>query len=138
MNRFLAAAVVALAVLSGASAEEPRRPDTPKKPVVDVYHGEKVTDDYRWLESAADPAVKQWYDAQSNLARSHLDKIGARKAIHDRLRDLISAPYFQYGGLKAAGGKIFALKMEPPKEQPFLVVMDTVQAHESARIVFDP
>src|SRR5262245_8805711 len=32
---------------------------TPKKPVVDEYHGAKVVDDFQWLENADDPAVRR-------------------------------------------------------------------------------
>ena len=45
-----------------------KRPSTPKKPVVDTYHGVTVTDDYRWLEDGADPKVKAWSDAQNARA----------------------------------------------------------------------
>ena len=38
-----------------------------------TYHGTTVTDDYRWLENWADPAVKTWSQAQNAHARAVLD-----------------------------------------------------------------
>jgi prolyl oligopeptidase len=119
-------------------ADTPKLPETPKKPVEDIYHGVKVVDHYRWLENSKDPAVKEWYEAENRMAREHLDRIPARSGIRDRLRELITAPYTQFSGLRVAGGKIFALKMEPPKEQPFLVVMSSADEPKSARVVVDP
>src|SRR5258708_6335462 len=40
-------------------------PDSPRKPVVDLYHGVEVADDYRWLEDWNNPAVQKWSDAQN-------------------------------------------------------------------------
>src|SRR5580700_4163341 len=48
---------------------------TPKKPVTDDYGGIKVVDDYRWLESAADPDVRQWSSSQNARTRSYLDQL---------------------------------------------------------------
>lgn len=36
----------------------PPLPPTPEKPVIDVYHGVKLTDDYQWLENWNNPAVR--------------------------------------------------------------------------------
>jgi len=60
-------------------------------------HGEKVTDGLSLARNAADPGSTM-YEAQTKVTRSHLDKIEARKGITIGWRDLISAPFFQYGG----------------------------------------
>ncbi len=64
MIRIRSLIVVALpTVLFAADVVAP--PATPKRPVTDEYHGVTVVDDYRWLENAADPAVKKWTTEQN-------------------------------------------------------------------------
>ena len=63
-------------------------PATPKRPVTDEYHGVKVVDDYRWLEAASDPDVRQWSDAQNTRARAWLDRLPMRAEIASRLKQL--------------------------------------------------
>ncbi|HVP48367.1 MAG TPA: hypothetical protein VMT32_17355, partial [Bryobacteraceae bacterium] len=52
-------------LLAGASILAAQPPATPKRPVTDIYHGVRVTDDYRWLEDFSNPEVKAWSDAQN-------------------------------------------------------------------------
>src|SRR5688500_145014 len=59
-------------------------PATPKKPVLDEYHGIKVIDNYRWLEDARDPAVREWIEAQNQFSRAQLENLPWRTAIADR------------------------------------------------------
>jgi prolyl oligopeptidase PreP (S9A serine peptidase family) len=49
------------------------QPSTPKSLVTDIYHGVKVSENYRWLENWDDPKVKEWSDAQNAYARDTLD-----------------------------------------------------------------
>src|SRR5262249_61760655 len=63
----------------------PRAPATDKKPVADDYHGTRVTDDYRWLEDATDPAVRRWMRDQNRHTRAVLDRLPARAAVETRL-----------------------------------------------------
>jgi prolyl oligopeptidase len=130
---------LSLAGLLLRAADQPTAPPaTPKKPVTDTYHGIKVTDDYRWLENTKDPAVRKWIEAQNHYARAVLDQSSALPALRKRLKELMSASSPAYFALRKAGGTLFALKSQPPKEQPFLVTLQSVEDPASARVVLDP
>ena len=66
------------AAVCGASAADMTYPQTPRKPVVDTYHGVAVTDDYRWLEDDSSPEVQAWIDAQNRRRAAYLDGIAQR------------------------------------------------------------
>src|SRR5262249_35844747 len=113
-------------------------PKTRVERVVDVYHNVQVPDDYRWLEDWSKPEVRAWSDAQNAYARRILDHLPQRDAIRDRVAELTNAITESYGDVSPRQGLIFALKRQPPKQQPFLVVMDSLDAAASARTIVDP
>jgi len=114
-----AAACAVLFIVATLDAADP--PVTPKKPVTDVYHGVTVVDDYRWLEDVSDPAVRAWSVEQNRYARSYLDALPARAGLYERLKQLRSYPSPRYFSLAYRRNLLFAIKRQPPKEQPFLV-----------------
>lgn len=58
----------------------------------DDYHGETVSDPYRWLEATGDPEVTGWIKAQNELTESFLAAAGSREAIRARLTELWDYP----------------------------------------------
>jgi len=116
----------------------PAPPSTPKRPVSDEYHGVTVSDDYRWLENWDDPAVKQWSAAQNAHARGYLDNLPARPGIKQRFQQLVGAGSVVYFDLQFRGGTLFAMKSQPPKQQPLLVAPGLAADSDSEKIVFDP
>ena len=76
--------VLTVSALALRAAGPPPLPDTPKKPVTDEYHGVKVVDNYRWLDSADDPAVKKWTEAQNKHTRAILDQFPQMAALQKR------------------------------------------------------
>ncbi|HVU24423.1 MAG TPA: prolyl oligopeptidase family serine peptidase [Opitutus sp.] len=131
-------ALPALLFATAAFAARFQPPPTPAHPVTDTYHGVTVTDPYRWLENWDDPAVKAWSAAQNTAARAVLDSLPHVDAIRERVTAILSAQTTSYSSLKAAGGKLFALKRQPPKQQPFIVVMDSPRHPELERVLVDP
>src|SRR5260370_23812023 len=113
-------------------------PATPKKPVTDAYHGVQVTDDYRWLENYSDPAVRAWSDAQNRYARKYLDALAMRQALLDELKRLHSHPSPSYFALQSRPGALFAMKDQPPQEQPMLVLLKSADEPGSERVILDP
>lgn len=113
-------------------------PETPKMPVSDSYHGVVVQDDYRWLEDWNDAAVKKWSDAQNGHAREFLDRLPNVAAIRARVTEIMSAKTVSYSGLEFRQGMLFAIKREPPKQQPFLIVFPSVDALDKSRVLVDP
>lgn len=135
----LAAAAALASCASTVSAPLPAAPPaTPKRPVTEVHHGVAVVDDYRWLEDGADPEVRAWSDAQNARTRAWLDALPGVDAIRARLTEIMASPSVSYRGLRAAGGTLFALKDEPPRQQPLLVAMDAATCDpDGARVVLD-
>lgn len=113
-------------------------PATPVRPVSDTYHGVTVVDPYQWLENWDDPEVKAWSEAQNAAARSTLDTLPHVDAIRSRVTEIMSAPSTAHYDLVSAGGRLFAMKRQPPKQQPFLVVMDGPEKPDTSRVLLDP
>jgi prolyl oligopeptidase len=111
---------------------------TKKVPVTDTYHGVKVVDDYRWLEDGKSKAVKAWSDAQNAHARAYLAKLPIAAKIRPQVKKILSARTVSDFKLHFSGGQLFAMKRQPPKEQPFLVVMPSADLPERARVLVNP
>ena len=109
-----------------------------KSTVIEEYHGVKVEDAHRWLEEGEHPAVKAWTDAQNLITRAHLDALSDRKEVEVRLKVLFANVAASYGDLVSCGGRIFALKSQPPQEQHVLVVLSLVDDLASEKVVLDP
>lgn len=116
----------------------PRPPIAARVPVVDEYFGVKVTDDYRWLENVGDPQVRLWTIAQNQYARGWLDGVPTRAAIKARVSALLGHASADHFALRARKKVVFALKDQPPKQQPFLVVMTSPDDPATERTVVDP
>jgi prolyl oligopeptidase len=118
-----------------------RRPppvETPRRPLVRDYSGTKVTDDYAWLEDGKDAEVRAWSDAQTAFARKHLDALPERQAVRARVAELLGATSPDYLFVRHAAGTLFAMKMQPPKQQPMIVARRADGDMEGERVVVDP
>ena len=125
-------------ILPGCGGEAGGPPVTAITPVTDVYHGVEVVDNYRWLENGSDSAVEDWTEAQNRYSRGFLDNIAVREAIADRLRQLYDEASPEYYYFHYQSGSLFALKEDPTKDQPMLVVMASPHDLSSEKVVLDP
>jgi prolyl oligopeptidase len=112
--------------------------DTPKVPVSSTYHGVTVAEDYRWLEDAASDQARSWSKAQDRLTRSYLGSLPFRDAVGRRVAEVLKAEPVRYDALRHAGSAYFALKHQPPKPQPFLVVLSNLDDLSDERVLVDP
>jgi prolyl oligopeptidase len=113
-------------------------PATPKRPVVDEYHDVKITDDYRWLENWDDPAVRAWSDAQNQRTRVYLDGLAVREPIRKWLRQVANATSVSYYAIRLPSDVYFAMKSQPPKNQPFLITLKSLDDPASEHVILDP
>jgi prolyl oligopeptidase len=129
-----AAAFSALHLVSAVA----KPPETVKKPVEDTYHGVKVVDEYRWLEDDNAEEVKVWSDAQNAYARKFLNSLPNLDALRARVSEIMSDTSPSYGQATMRGGKYFAVKKQPPKQQPMVVVLTSLDDLASERVIIDP
>ncbi|GAB4470011.1 MAG: prolyl oligopeptidase family serine peptidase [Armatimonadaceae bacterium] len=60
----------------------------------DTYFGVTVEDPYRWLEDENSEETAAWVEAQNKITFGYLEKIPYRKAIQQRLTELINYPRY--------------------------------------------
>ncbi|MGH8308385.1 MAG: hypothetical protein ACRETX_01170, partial [Steroidobacteraceae bacterium] len=66
----IARGIVSLALIAGLTgAAALKYPDARRVEIVDVYHGTKVADPYRWLEAIESPETRRWVETQNALAQ---------------------------------------------------------------------
>jgi len=110
-------------------AQVPPVPSTPRK---------EVTEDYRWLENFNDLAVRTWSDEENKYARAFLSSLPSRDEIHKKLKEIYDKQSPSYNSLKYRNGLFFALKFQPPKQQPYLISFKSPDELTSQRVILDP
>ena len=87
-----------LLILISCSKNKINYHQTIKKPVMDIYFGQEVKDNYRWLEDDLSLETEEWVKNQNQTTFKYLNRIPFRKELKDRLLELldyekISAPF---------------------------------------------
>src|SRR4029077_4084294 len=100
------------------------------------------------LETDDDAQVKAWSDAENQQTRKYLDSLPDRAAIEKQLQEWYaktSPSYFSLVSRSATGrirrgepGILFAMKFQPPKQQPLLVTLASADDLKSEKVVLDP
>ena len=116
---FLAAAAVYAGDDSKSSSGPPH---TEVKPVIDMFHGTKVLDNYRWLENGNSPETQKWVEQEMSYTRGMLDRLAGRDAIHKRLTELLSIGSVTQPVI--AGRHYFYTRREGMQNQPILYVRE--------------
>jgi len=139
MKKLLSGALLlGAATLGSAVCAAPLNyPATPRIPVVDTYFGTQVTDNYRWLESTGSAEVKTWIAAQNALTHNVLDALPQRAALKQELLGMIGGDRVSRGHFVFAGGQVFGLKFQPPKNQAMIVALNASADPKSEHVVID-
>ena len=114
-----------LLVVNGRADDMPKLHETQLIPVTETYHGIDVVENYQWLENGNDPEVIQWTKEQNEYTRWVLDNIPVRDAIAKRLHELYNKSSPRYYGFRYQNGMLFAIKDQPPLDQPLLIKLDS-------------
>jgi prolyl oligopeptidase len=92
------------------------------KPMMEVLHGTKIIDNYRWLEDGANPETVKWVASEMGYTRAVLDPLPGRDAIHKRLTELLSIGSVTTP--QVAGKYYFYTRREGMQNQPVLYVRE--------------
>src|SRR5262245_52673476 len=135
---FVVFGMLGLLMINLRAAEPEPAPPAEKKPVFNEYHGTKVEDDYQWLENDDDASVKAWSNAENKQTRTYLDGLSDRSAIEKQLTAWYAKTSPSYSAIVARPGKLFAMKFQPPKQQPMLVTLTSADDLKSEKLLVDP
>ncbi|HZR32821.1 MAG TPA: prolyl oligopeptidase family serine peptidase [Terriglobales bacterium] len=85
----LAIMSLTLSFSSQAKEQTSGPPPTRRDDVVDVLHGVRISDPYRWLEDQNSPETRSWIEAQNSYTHSIIDRLPGRDHLSARLGQLM-------------------------------------------------
>jgi prolyl oligopeptidase len=109
-------------------------PESNKVEQVDLYHGTKVSDPYRWLEDLDSAETAAWVEAQNRLTASFLNDIPVRDRIKSRLTKLWN--FERYGVPFEEAGRYFYSKNDGLQNQSVIYTATALDAEP--RVLIDP
>src|SRR3979409_416225 len=68
----------------------PAPPEARVANVIDDYHGQRISDPYRWLEDAAAPETQKFVAAQNAYTRRVRENIAGRDELRQRIERLLT------------------------------------------------
>ena len=101
---------------------------------MDIYHGHKVADPYRWLEKLDSQETKAWVAAQNKVSSQYFGKIKEREKIHKRLTELWN--YERYGLPRVRKGRYFFSHNDGLQNQSVLFFSEGAKG--KPRLLLDP
>jgi prolyl oligopeptidase len=107
-------------------------PETRVENVVEMIHGQKVEDPYRWLENGESEEVHKWVNEQNAYTRFFLDQVPGRQRIENRMEELLSIGYITSPQVRK--GRYFYEKREGKQNQPILYMRDGLAGKEKTHI----
>jgi prolyl oligopeptidase len=135
MKQALQTAVACMSLTAAAAAQNGLQyPTTRTVDHVDVYHGTKVPDPYRWLEDDNAPETKAWVEAQNKVTFAYLDRIPFRARLTDRLKTLYN--YAKYSAPSRKGDYFFFRKNDGLQNQSVLYIQKGIDG--KPEVLIDP
>jgi prolyl oligopeptidase len=117
-----------------AKSQAFKYPPTQRIDHFDTYHGTRIDDPYRWLETPQSADTLHWIQAQNALAQPYLEAIPARDRIKQRMTQLWN--YERYDIPVKRGNRYFYLRNDGLQNQSVLYVTD--QLDGKPRVLLDP
>jgi prolyl oligopeptidase len=125
-------------VLAGAltmgAADKIQYPQTRKVDHVDLLHGVKVADPYRWLEDANSPETAEWVKAQNKVTKPYLDSLAERSPIYSKLAQIYN--YERYSQVSKAGSRYFWSRHDGKQDRAVLYVSNSLSSE--GEVLLDP
>jgi prolyl oligopeptidase len=104
--------------------------------VIDILHGVRLPDPYRWLEDGDDPEVRQWVAGQNAHTRDALDGRVDRPWWHEQLVALMQLPVVMASQVR--GDHLFCLERPGGAEQFVLTRRSAVDPDAAPVVLLDP
>jgi len=104
------------------NGKKPSYPSSRTDNVVDLLHGIKIVDPYRWLEDGKSVETQTWVDQQNKFTQMELEKVPGRDKIRERLGSLLEIGTL--GTPMPRKRRFFFTKREGTQNQPVLFVRD--------------
>lgn len=109
-------------------------PETERRMVTDVLHGDEISDPYRWLEET-DEEVTEWIDRQNEYADRYLHTETC-DALRPRFEPL--AQVATYYPVHVRNGRYFQRVEAPDQDHPVLYVRTSPGTDADQRTLVDP
>jgi prolyl oligopeptidase len=131
-----AIALATLAALPAAAQKLPAGcpPKTLKDNVVDVLHGVRVPDPYRWLEAQNSPGTRKWVAAEDRCTTGVLDTLPDRKDISKELGKLMRTE--DVGVPIERNNRFFYMKRAEDQDLSLIYMRQGVEGNPE--LLFDP
>ena len=109
-------------------------PEAPRVNVVDIYHGVKVADPFRYMEDPEAPETKAYVDAQNEITHEYLNNIPVRELIRQRLTGLWN--YAKVGVPQKVADKYVISRNDGLQNQSVYYLHDSLDGE--GRVLLDP
>ena len=114
---------------------EPKPPVARVEPVTEDFFGTSVTDNYRWMETAADAEWAPFMKGQSDHTRTRLDSIPGTATMQKRVAEL-AGDLEVVGGIQMAGPYVFIYTRPAGADNFSLTVREGLTG--TSRTLIDP